>query len=850
MSTKILDTLTSFFSNSPHPIIFTGAGVSAKAGLPMWKSFVEQLAEGLRANDPLTTQQMHECIRTGDLVVAVDYFHLSRKMLEGDKQKLLATLLAKYDYIPLLPLAQLPFRACITTNFDRSIIDAIGKAKSSVPRDYKFGDVSFKQAQWDDDLYVARIHGAVENTQSMILSAAQFDSLLKNDVYHDFLRICFTQRNVLFLGFSFYDPAIRYIFEELDRRFGAASPGRHVALLPDDISSEFLQKAHRLNIEVVQYSAADYHAELWESIELYKGNRRVIETTEDVASSPLDFTKRYLAACYARAKTHDSSQALREAVLEGIISAILQEVAPMAVSRRELLEKIRLTLGMKGPDAEKITTRAVQSLVDAGLCRRLKDDSGRSTKHAWNGEAAVGDSLGAAIKVLVEGVQRRAFLMEAWTTGDSVEKTMVAFFNQLIRRRGWDLGAAFAAGRAPINVSIESLLNECAVGLAAFDRERLLRVCNEMLVHPSVEESRVLSELGRVSFAVELAFQSPHTVLLHNAILPRKIYFDANVLLPALVPGHPFHLIYISAIARLKKAASSAAVPIALKICSVYINEIISHRKNAEDFARELGGDFQAVARSDALFHGVSNVNVFVGAYANWVENNNEITFEVFMDRFAPYKTEPQLRKWLMSKGFEISDTIKGPKFAQFYQTLEKAYASSLSHGKGAVLISHDASQLSVLDVDQSKGEKAIFVTADRQLQTVATNFANSNVSDMMISHVGLIQMIELMLGGIADGGGLTELLWSARMSDRAQAVRSFFTARGLEQYDEGMAMTMPMIIESAADHASKELERAGLDLDSQDPKKRAAAFRTLGTLEKGFLEGMQDAVKKKALKG
>jgi hypothetical protein len=112
----------------------------------------------------------------------------------------------------------------------------------------------------------------------------------------------------------------------------------------------------------------------------------------------------------------------------------------------------------------------------------------------------------------------------------------------------------------------------------------------------------------------------------------------------------------------------------------------------------------------------------------------------------------------------------------------------------------------------------------------------------MMMSHVGLVQFIDLLLGGIAGGDGITELLWSARISDRAKAVRSLFTSRALEQYDEAMTLELSQVVEHASEHASQELERSNADLDAEDPKKRAAAIRRLGMLEKNYLEEMRQA--------
>ncbi|KQM55770.1 hypothetical protein ASE80_01570 [Pseudomonas sp. Leaf15] len=841
---EVAEALKRFFNEATYPVIFIGAGVSVRAGLPTWKQLVTSMAEGLRQSDPLTTQQMLECVREGEYTLAVDYFNISRKMLEGEKRKLIRQQLKTFNIDTIRPIARLPFRACLTTNFDRSMLEVIAAERHLSALDFKYGDMSFRQAQWEEDLFVARIHGAAEVAESIILSESQFKVLLEDDSYKDLLRACFVNRNVLFVGFSFYDPAVRHIFEDLDRRFGAASPGRHMALLPQDISSEFLQKAARLNIEVIKYDSENYHSALWASIEEFNGFSTVVEELPfESVRTPFESTKRYLAACYARAKTQDSSMALREAVLEGIVSALLQEAAPAAISRADILEKIRLALGLKGRDAENILNKATVSLIDEGLCVKIRGTKEKGAKYSWRGGEIGGSSLDSAINTLSESIASRAFLEEGWKIDSIIKDKVVIVFNHLIKRRGWDLGASFASGRPPEIIAIDSVFNECSLSLAAYDRERLLRVFTNMLIHPSADESQLLGELGRISFAMEMAFHSPQKTLLHNAVLPRSIYFDANVLLPALVVGHPFNQVYQEVISRLKSASQSAALKLDLNVCQVYLNEIISHRKNALAYCEEAGDEFAKIARSDALYNGVTNLNVFVGAYANWVENNEEISFKDFLLRFAPYNTEGQLRTWLIAKGFKITNSYKNSKYPEYYSSLEKAYAGSLTNGKTPILMEHDAIQLSILDSDISKGEKTLFVTGDRRLQQIALGFKNSSISEMMISHVGLVQLIELVLGGISEGAGFTELLWSARISNKAQAVRSHLVALGLAEYNDSIALSMPAMIESFSAVAAKELERTDSDLDSSDPKLRVKAFKTLGGLEENYLKNMHLAV-------
>lgn len=845
MSLSVPQALKRFFYSAQFPILFLGAGVSARAGLPSWKRLVEELAESLRSVDSLTAQLMNEQVAAGDFPLAVEYFRLSTKMVEGDKRKIMTRLLDDFKASAISCVAQLPVRACLTTNFDRSFLNAVASVRGTSPRDYRFGDTSFSQAQWEEDFFVARIHGAVEVPDRMVLSKSQFEALLEDETYFDLLRTCFVQRGVLFLGFSFYDPAIRFVFDELNRKFGPASPGRHMALLPNDANSDFLRKAGRLNIEVVSYDPANNHAELWDGIHRFNMDRpRGPSTPTVTAASPFVFTKRYLAACYARTQAQGSSGALRESVSEGLLSALLQEVSPKAITNAELLERFRIAVGIRGREAELLVHAAVKSLAGAGLCRKVKDASGRESLVVWTETTDDAPQLDSAIAVLAQSLKNRAYLQEAWKVSSNVDLAITSFFKQLIVRRGWDLGAAFASGRAPETVAIASLLTECSHGLPTFDLERLQRVCETMLQRPTDEEAAILRQLGRVSFALELAFQTPKTALLQAAILPRSLYFDASVLMPAIVDGHPYSKAYLQSIARLREASASGATELKTRVESIYLNEIITHRRNAQDYAGEFGNDFPDYARMDAIYHGVANVNVFVGAYANTYETTRT-SFSEFLNRVAPYDSEASLKKWLALKGFDVVDFGKGSRHAEIYARLERAYANGLVRGKRPILIEHDAQQLSILDDQMRKGERSLFVTADRALHTAISEGPFANLTGMMLSHVALIQFIDLLLGGVTDTTGAAELLWSARISDRANAVRSYFTTRGLEQYDQAMAMEMPKIVEKFSEIAIRELDRQGGDLDSEDPKARAAAIRNLGGLEKNYLAGMREAVEK-----
>jgi hypothetical protein len=844
-SNSIVDALKAFFETSDDPVLFTGAGVSMLAGLPDWKGLLAQMAESVRVADALTAHQITQCIAKGSLTKATDYFWLTEELLEGDKCLALKKILRGFNSDRLKPLASLPFKCVLTTNFDRSIIDAIAAAKKQVPLDYRLGDPSISTAIWETELYVARIHGCLEMPRSMILSESQFEKLLDNDSYIDLLTQTFLRKNVLFLGFSFYDPAIKYVLEQIEKHHGPAAPGRHLSLLPENNASELIQKAHRLNIKVVKYATADNHSALWDGIDQYANSLSKKPGRAIVAvDHPHSVTKQYLAACYARVSIASEHTPLREIVIEGILSASLQEAHPKSLGQVDLHEKIRKALGLKGKEINLLVDGAVKELVLSKLVRKHREEGIKGIRFAWIGTPEVTSTLDSAIATLKKSICDRAYVQEGWRPPKHVDDVIGDFLKEVVHRRGWDLGAAFAAGKAPDNVSFGPVLAECGHGLSAFDMERVNRTVESLFQHPTVQEAALLGELGRISFAVELAFQAPRTTLLHKATLPHRIYFDTNLLLPMFIEGHPHFETYRNTLAQLQAAASRAGQKLQLIVYRGYLNEMISHRSAALAYMKEAGPDFEMLARSDAMYQGPGNINVFVGAYVNAILNGHPKDFEGFLKRVAPYSTESELLRWIEKRGFLVVHAVKKSTYAEIYALLERCNALKLTNGKKQpILVEHDALQLSLIYDDFQKGVSAVFVTADRQLyeDIVGTKFGH--LAEGMVSHVGIVQLVDLLVGLKGDDRVLGELLWSSKVSERAQRVRSYLTVEALTKYDAALAMTMHAVVEAQSDEITRQMEQDGIDLEATDPKARVRALKSLGSLAANFFEGMSEAI-------
>ena len=120
----LVKTLRGFLEEAPNAVLFAGAGVSARAGLPTWKGYLEQLAELARIYDPMTRHHMLERVHEEDYLGAADLYFICKKLPQAQKYENLVAPLRAFDAAALAGLVSLPFSAMVTTNYDRALITA------------------------------------------------------------------------------------------------------------------------------------------------------------------------------------------------------------------------------------------------------------------------------------------------------------------------------------------------------------------------------------------------------------------------------------------------------------------------------------------------------------------------------------------------------------------------------------------------------------------------------------------------------------------------------------------------------------------------------------------------------
>ncbi len=500
---EVADFLKGLLSE-PDLLLFAGAGVGKRVGLPDWAEYTAKIADFVESYEPPAAALMRNRAAAKRFSEAFQFLDLCSPMPPADKYAAIAKPFCdpKPDPTPLLPLVRLPFAAIVTTNFDASLIDAYVKARGLVPRTAGPADVPLKECPFMHEFFVARIHGKAEYPPSMVLSRDAYEKLKQDHSYIDFLHFLLTHRRCLFLGFSFLDPAIQNVLQTIADKSIAAAKVHH-ALIPSDADTSLAQSLAQLGVRVAQYSCANNHAILWEGV-----SRAAAATIEPVVegaskSSTYNWTKHLVAVSYAAAQLgSDEEAALTDLVLQGVILASMDT---LEASLSDAAIALRAAVPLEISESIALAERLLADLERRGLIKTVN-----GAEPLWKAAAEKLDTDNA-IRALTTSFGDRLLVRESLELREEDRAGVGEMIREAILERSWELAQDFMAPAPREEKEDRNYLDALRVmaksklpRLAGDKQEAIARTLLNLLVEPDPVHGSILSDLVRLSFGVQV----------------------------------------------------------------------------------------------------------------------------------------------------------------------------------------------------------------------------------------------------------------------------------------------------------------------------------------------------------
>ncbi len=847
------------FSAKSRSLLFAGAGVSARVGMPTWEALLNGMAGVCREfHDSLSADLILDKVSQGDYLGAAAVYKLCTKIPIGVRLARIADTFSNIsgDINQLKSLSKLPFSGMLTTNYDRVLHTAIATFRNISPLQIELGDETMKYGAGITEFFVARIHGRYEVPSSIVLDSSDYDKLKINSTYRDFLTQILRQRPTLFIGFSFFDPAIQIVLDTYKAAFGPNFPEMHLAIIPDGHDKRLLTALSEVNIQVLTYDPNDLHKNLWRSIRVATEVPAPLpEQTHADALIPKDLPNsclhRMIAFTFAQSSTPDHiRRPALEMVQDGALLSVLDEWGGGNVDKISVVESLRQLLGIEKDQAVALFEQSSRRLLAAGQIR----DLGKYISKA----ATNNDSFDKTLNILASGTTDRVKILKGITLEPRYGPLLKELWENLFIIRSWDLAPQYAGSMAIKGVAVEETISSLlqGKGVPVGVEKALLESFLHVIRHPDNAQATALAEMSRTAITVQILLASPRQTIAHAYTLPTKIYFDASVLLPAIIPGHPMHHGYLSAIKRLKSAAKNARQKCEFEIRAEFLEEILKHREKAIELVKQLKLEEPVFMAKHISFYGAENTNVYVGAFSSLFKRGETSphSFSAFLFKIAPYRNEKELIAFLQQEGFKAEMERFFYKnhsdFSHIFNHLLSGYEQALSFGKNKdrVLIQHEALQLTQLSCDAASGIRSLFVTADRRLQRIIHSTKDlEKLTGSVISELGFIGLVDLLVGLGPDKEIFTRLMWAMPRTNVQRQIRDYLVTTTLNHYDDAMALAMPTVLDEILSSEQYAIEANGEQFrkaTSTEDAKSASEF--LDRLQDEYFEKMRKTIERR----
>lgn len=827
-------------------ILFCGAGVSCQAGLPTWKSALLQMAGHVQDNyNQNLADAMKGFVKSGDYLRAADCLSIAipkksnrislyEDIFSGGEQS--------EDIEALLTLSP---AAIFTTNYDHQIEkhwENIGGSRlpsySNTKHDLKFA----LRKLTTKSPFVCHIHGSLDRPARIALAGREYEKLYSSEELVTLLKRIALQYPIIFVGYSLSDPDLEQIIGRARDKYELACANESFVLAPKSDRS-VAQKASKFSLTPVYY---DTHDELWNAIR----DIGTIDVASDfgendddekgTSSEEISRVRSILSAAYAHYRVQESHQTVSSSVYSGVVQSIVQDrTSNGQIRKKDLIDAVQGLLECDTSKAQEVTELGVKELR---LTNQVDIADGL---YQFSG---CDDRINPDIEELVREIRRRArvrYGRELALSSEAIRELLV----KVLVVDGVSLAHAYIARGNPsesrMGDAVDNAVDELGLEITA-ERKVLKKAISSLFSSPSAKEAEILGRISRLAFVSDIVLSLPRD-LPGRSGEPDRVYLDTNVVLPALVGGHPKTAYFRNVL----KTLSARNIEVAFDTC--FVEELVNHRREGERIIK--GYSSYEDLLNLAIYDFIHNSNAFVSGFLSWMEVNNmkrnSYPYEEYFEDTAPYATRNGMTETLKEMGIDVVDTkgdlrLEQARVVRWENALDDAYSGKehYSSSKHPALIKHEARLLEGVAKAAEMGKDYWIVTEDK-------GYLNGTLAacdrDDLFPDIALKIFRPLQLDVRLDAEEHTSIewrsyahtLWSGAFKELVEPTVERYIDKILQEYEPRLVERIPDIMNRLERKIRKRdsIERLS-HIDETDTEEYKRVFTVL---EDEFYEIMDD---------
>lgn len=646
--------------NSGDCVLFVGSGASCSAGLPSWKSLVEQLISQIP--DDLTDienghfERVKSKFKIGDMIKALDSIEqiIGRKGLEEKIAEIFSNA-TKNDTEVYKILASWPFKFFMTTNYDSLLIEYL--EENEIPAIEKGNsEEEFVTIHSSVRNIVYKIHGDFSNPSTMVITSKDYAKLCSAEEFaywREKMRAVFHMVPILIVGYSAEDPDFR---EQLEYAKEFADPKQPIYMIVADLSTKETLELLEQNIMVIPYDNGDgTHNGLTRLLKLYSS---FIQRRDDpfLGKEEVNSEKAEIASSlyfYNELLKNDSTSVIERAFCNVILKICFDEQTELSI------DLLGVRLKQNGIASETAVIHdALMQLISQGL---LKENLSTKTFSIQDlGSKILQDNLS------VNRVKKDQFIRYCTLYLQSrnkfeynqIEKILSVLdrgITAVFRFRGFEIAQKLLSNDCVTMSSSTDLLGE----LNKFATDKVLssneyigfiELILDLFEHPSREAQEYFGDLVNGYFLYHVLGQKTEARKIRlKEIQNRDIYIDSSILISILANGFINYDISNDLIRLIDKNG--------IRMC--YTDKLLAEVVSHADWAlRNYGNDGpDSLQFCNAAFGSSTRNNLFVDGFLTWSIGRGPIKFKDYLKEILEfnysYEIEKSVDKLLMQKNIK-----------------------------------------------------------------------------------------------------------------------------------------------------------------------------------------------------